>query len=103
MPYKQCGPGADVFDEVDQHSHYVVVARQAVGCRPAHARQIQVEPPVPRHRNDRFDRRSEVAMINGGAVQRHERHTVAVLDVVKSNSVDLVIHSLPLSLCRRRR
>jgi hypothetical protein len=32
-------------------------------------------------------------MVNASTVQRDERNTFAVFDVVESNSVDVVIHS----------
>jgi hypothetical protein len=58
----------------------------------AHSRQVQVDLPVARARNDRFDRRFDVSVINASAVHRDERHTLAVRYVVESDSVDLVVH-----------
>jgi hypothetical protein len=51
-----------------------------------HPRQVRIDSATSRAANDGFDRRLDLAMINGNAVQRDQRHTVAVLDIAEPDA-----------------
>lgn len=75
------------MDEVAEQRHHIVVAGQAVSCREAHPpRQVRIDPPISRAGNDGLDRGLDLTMIDAGAVQSHERHAGAVLDVMDQAS-----------------
>ena len=93
MPEQQHRSRAQLIDEFAEQRHHIVVAGQAIGRGPAHPGQIRVDPPVSRVGNDGLDRRLDLAMINTGAVQRNERHAVAMLDVMDQDFVDPALHS----------
>ena len=69
------------------------VAGQAIGRGAAHAGQIRIDPPVPGIGNDRLDRRLDLPMINTCTVQRNQRHTAAMLDVMDQYPIDPTLHT----------
>ena len=81
--------GAEVFEEVAQPQHHVVVAVQVLGRRQPHPRQVGVDPPVPRG-DDGLDRRLDLAVVDARSVQRDQGNAGAVLDVVNRHVLDLI-------------
>ena len=93
VPKQQHGCGAQLIDEVAQKCHHIVVAVQSVGSRLAHARQIQIDPPVSGRRSDGLDGGLEFAMVDTGTVERDERHSDPMLDIVDRHGPDPALHT----------
>ncbi len=98
MPHQRHRARPEAVDEVAEQRHHIVVAGQPVCCRQAHPRQVRVDPPVPRARDDGLDRRLDLTMIHAGAVQGDNRHTTAVLDPMDHGFVDPALHGNTLTI-----
>jgi hypothetical protein len=91
----------NLVGEAEQHFEDVVCAPQRRGCRrPSHARQVGIDAPKTAVRaKGRFEASLGLAVIDAGAMQDKQGHTLAALHVVHRDVADLAFHSATLAGC----